>query len=431
MSSVLDPYTGAWDAAAAAHLFDRAGFGAGPGQLDAALERGLEATLDELFAPVGHDPVLFTSIEPLLGTDTLELLAAWWMALIVAGGDPLRERMTLVWHGHFATSNDKVRDVRMMHRQNLVLRELALGDFRQLLHAVARDPAMLVWLDGNLNRRGHPNENFARELLELFALGIGNYAERDVQEAARALTGWGTSGRAFVERPHDHERGPKTVLGRTADFDPDELVTWVAAQPACARHVARRLLHELVALPPGTDEAALDALTEALVASDWNVGATLRVLLRSRLFFAPETRRARISAPVEHVARSIRALGERIAPRQAARAAASMGQALFRPPSVKGWDGGRAWIHAGAWIARHNLAAELVAGAGPELAAALGAPGSQAAAGACALAALLPGPIAPAYAERIERAAAACVSVEEALRAATLLVLTSPEYQLV
>ena len=178
--ALLDPWrprAGQWDRAAAQHLFRRAGFGARPAELELALSEGLEATLVRVFAD-GTPPELLASIQPLLPAGELEHLQAWWMALILEGGSPLRERMTLVWHDHFATSNDKVGDVRLMYAQNELFRVHGLGDFRTLLKAVARDPAMLRWLDGESNRRGHANENFARELLELFALGLGNYGER-------------------------------------------------------------------------------------------------------------------------------------------------------------------------------------------------------------------------------------------------------------
>jgi len=254
---------GPWDRAAAAHLLDRAGFGAGPGELDAAVERGFEATLAGLFEPAGHDRALREGIRSLLGNGDVETLQAWWMALMLGGGDPLSERLALHWHDWFATSHDKVDDVRMMHAQNELFRSRGAGDFRELLHAVTVDPAMLVWLDGDDNRRGHPNENFAREVMELFALGIGNYTERDVLEAARGLTGMGTAGRAYRFRERHHDAGPKTIFGRTGDFDGPGTVDLVLAQPACARHVARGLLDRF--LSADLDDRTVDALAEAQV----------------------------------------------------------------------------------------------------------------------------------------------------------------------
>jgi len=347
------PAAGSWTPAAAAHLWRRAGFGARPDDLERALVDGLEGTLERMFSAPGEgDAELRRAAEPLLAAESLELLQAWWMALILAGGAPLRERVTLLWHDLFATSQDKVDDVRLMHAQNEFFRREGLGDFRALLRGVARDPAMLVWLDGNSNRKGHPNENFAREVMELFALGIGNYDERDIQELARALTGLGTEGRATVFRAEHHDTGEKTILGSSGRFNPEEAVELVLNQPACARHVARVLLEGFVS--PLPERAWIEELAVVLLEEDWNIERTLRILLASRLFHSTAARRTRIAGPVELVASAAHALDAHVPPRRAVRWASEMGQALFRPPSVKGWDGGRAWIHSGTWIVRHN-----------------------------------------------------------------------------
>jgi len=427
---------GAWDRDAAAHLLRRGGFGATTSELERALEDGLDATLERLFAPVGHDPRLLDGVKPVLAAGSLEGLQAWWMALILGGGAPLVERAALLWHGHFATSNDKVADVRLMHRQNALLRERGLGDFRELLQAVARDPAMLVWLDGNQNRRGHPNENFAREVLELFALGIGRYGERDVQELARALTGWATEERAFVERAAHHDPGAKTIFGRSGAFAGGEALDLVLAQPACPRHVARRLLREFVS--PSSAAALEEALSEILVEEGWRIDRTLARLLRSRLFFSAEARRSRIAGPVELVAVSLRALGAQIAPAEAARASARMGQSLFRPPSVKGWDGGRAWVNASSWIARHDFLARLAqahlergGAARVDLAAAFGAPSSIGEVPERVAARLLHRPPGESYLSSLRTAVMDSASLDEALAGAAALVMTSPEFHLV
>lgn len=427
------PRAGEWNRAAVLHLYRRAGFGARPEELDQALAAGLEATLERLFEDRAS-PELAASIRPLLAAGDLGLLQAWWLALILEGGAPVRERVALVWHDLFATSNDKVDDVRLMFAQNELFRRLGLGDFRVLLRAVARDPAMLLWLDGDTNRRGRPNENFARELMELFALGIGNYAERDVQEAARALSGWGTSGRSFAFRVEHHDAGEKTLFGRTGDFDGDDALDLVLGQPACARHVARVLLEAFVA--PSAAPEWIEELARTLLDAEWDVGRTLRVLLASRLFFSPGVRRARIAGPVELVAVAARALGARLAPARAARMTGEMGQALFRPPSVKGWDGGRAWIHSGSWIARHNALVALAAAA-PGETGEIGVDLAQRYAGAepselprRVLASLLPEGDAPALAGALDSVAREARSLAEARTAAVALVLTSPEFQL-
>ena len=300
--SAWRPRRGEWDREAAAHLWERAGFGPAPGALERALEQGLEATQAELLQPAGHATGAVEAARHLLPLQSIDALAGWWMSLILADGDPLRERVTLMWHDHFATSQAKVADVRLMHRQNELMRELGLGDFRALMHALSTDPAMLVWLDGDANKRGEPNENFARELMELFGLGIGNYSEQDVQEAARAFTGWGTRGRSFALREGDHDPGTKQLFGESGRFRGEDAIRLVLEQPACARHIARRLLKEFVHPTPESSE--VDALAESLVDNDWDIERTLAGLLASELFFSERARRARMPRPSPLRARS-------------------------------------------------------------------------------------------------------------------------------
>ncbi len=427
------PWRGDFDARAAAHLWRRAGFGADRGTIARSVEQGLEETLAEVFARREHDPALTNGILPLLALEEIGPLQAWWMALILGDRAPLVERMALAWHDHFATSFDKVGDARMMHGQVELFRRQGLGDFRALLHALAMDPAMLVWLDGNQNKRGQPNENFAREVMELFALGIGNYDERDVREAARALTGWGVDGRRFVFREQYHDGGTKTVLGKSGAFRGEEVLDVILAHPSCPRHVTRKLLEEFVASHP--DATAIDEWSAILVAEEWSIERTLGRLFRSELFFSPVARCARIAGPVELVARTVISLGAAVPPAEAARAAETMGQSLYRPPSVKGWDGGRTWIHAGSWIARHNLLTRLAyaedkGGVRLDLARAYGDPSesSEIVAAACTL--LLPEVRDEILRSRLLDAASSAASTRDALRRVTALVLTAPEYHL-
>lgn len=428
------PAPAAFDRAAATHLFARAGFGASRDVVDRAVADGLDRAIGQALADDG-DEALRAGIEKLLPTGEIAPLQAWWVALVLHGGSPLRERVALMWHGHFATSFDKVQDSRMMHAQNALLREHGLGDFRALLHRIARDPAMLVWLDGNENQRGRPNENFAREVMELFALGIGNYDEHDVREAARAFTGLGTSGRSFVFRAALHDGGSKTVLGRAGTFGGDEVLDVVLAHPAAPRHVARVLLREFV--EPVPSDAAIAETAAVLVANEWHIGRTIETIVRSELFFSPAARRSRIAGPVELVARAVHVLGAHVAPRDAAQAAEHMGQALFRPPSVKGWDGHRAWINAGAWIARHNFLAglarahvEKIDRTRVNLRVACGEPQSREQAAELVLSTLLCGVDAPKLAARARSVASESADVDHALADAAALVLTSPEFQL-
>jgi len=424
---VLRPATGPWDAAAAAHLLRRGGLGAAPGEIERALERGREASVAVLLARDAHDPALLRGVESLLPTGRIEPLQAWWTALVLAGGAPLRERLTWMWHGHFATSNDKVGDVVLMHRQNRLFRRLGLGDFRELLRAVARDPAMLLWLDGNQNRRGAPNENFAREVMELFALGIGNYTEDDVREAARAFTGWGVEGRAFVERDGDHDPGPKEVLGRRGRWTGSDVVELLLEHPACPRHVARRLLVELVA--PEPREAWIEATSRVLVERGWHVGRTLEALLASELFFSPEARGSRIAAPVELVANAVRGLDLDVAPAAAAAALTAMGQSPFRPPNVAGWEGMERWVDPGRWLARHDALAGWVRSTDPRrLLAALGGPDTPAEVARRLPAALVGERLGAATHDVLARAAEEAGSPEDAAVLVASLVVTHPSF---
>jgi uncharacterized protein (DUF1800 family) len=427
---------GPWDRAAAAHLLRRAGFGPRPGDIERALERGFDATIAEALVPPGHDARELSEIETLLPVGKIEHLQAWWMSLILGDGAPIVERMALVWHDHFATSSDKVDDVVLMHRQNRIFREQGLGDFRAMLHALAKDPAMLVWLDGNENRRGTPNENFARELFELFALGLGNYTEHDIKEAARGLTGWGTDGRSFALRTAWHDDGEKTLFGRTDKFDGEAVVDWTLAQPACARFLARSLLQNFVSRAVAPEVEA--ELAGVLERNEWHVGRTLELVLRSKLFFAPESRNARIAGPVELVAMAVRALDARVAPAVAVRAAARMGQSLFRPPSVKGWDGGRTWIHAGSWLARHELMTQLAKADGRsegtvqlDLQRLCGGAKDAGAACEAIVRALLPCGVDASYARPLSDAARGSPSLAHARQTVALLVLTSPEFSFI
>ena len=212
------------------------------------------------------------------------------------GPDPLTERLTLMWHGHFATSNLKVNDLALMRRQNETLRSLCRAPFGQLLRAMLRDPALLIWLDAPDNTKGHPNENLARELMELFTLGIGPYSEDDVKQAARALTGWRFVGDEVRLIPSRHDTGTTTILGRTAAFDSDGLAALLLDHPATSRRLAWRLCHEFFG-EGAVDDRAIEALAEGLRAHDLDIGWGIATMLRSRLFFDVANLGRRIAEP--------------------------------------------------------------------------------------------------------------------------------------
>jgi Protein of unknown function (DUF1800) len=351
-----------FDAKWAGHLFRRAAFGASPDELRKAVRDGLDATLDRLFT---GDPRAAARLELLDATgeefaraDETDKLRAWWVSAMLHGGHPLREKMVLFWHNHFATSVAKVKSGLLIFRQNQLLRMHALGRFGPLLTGISRDPAMLAWLDSNANVKSHPNENFAREVMELFTLGVGNYTEKDVREAARAFTGWHVDGEGerFQFDAAEHDDGPKTILGRTGRWDGDDVLRLLMAQPTCAKCLAAKLYRYFVSEtdPP---KALLEPLADQLRRSDYDIGAAVRTILRSRLFFSDHAYRKRIKSPVEHVLGTAKAAWPGPSPSTGlAGWLVDMGQSLFAPPNVKGWTGGKNWLTDATILARHNFA---------------------------------------------------------------------------
>ena len=283
---------------------------------------------------------------------------------MLLGPDPLGERLALMWHNHFATGNQKVNDLAAMRRQNEIFRRHARAPFGELLNAAVRDPALLIWLDAPANRKGHPNENLARELMELFTLGIGHYSEADVKEAARALTGWTVADGAFREDAANHDAGEKTILGQSGKWAGSDLVRLLLEHPATARRLAGRLCETFMG-EGSVRSQDVDELAEGLRAHHLDIGWGVATVLRSRAFFAAANLGTRVVGPVEFVVGAVRALGcLDPAPSTLVLAdwAARLGQDLFYPPNVGGWAGGRSWLSSRGLIARMNFAAALVSG---------------------------------------------------------------------
>ncbi len=361
-----------WNLRRVVHLHRRAGFAATWGEIQRDLKDGPEPSIGRLLkgrARSSGVPSNFAEIADRLADQALAApepnrLKGWWVFRMLCGPDPLTERLTLMWHDHFATSNLKVNDLSLMRRQNETLRSLCRAPFGRLLEAMLRDPALLIWLDAIDNTRAHPNENLSRELMELFTLGLGFYSEEDVNQAARALTGWKLVG----DEPHfiasRHDPGTKTILGRTAAFNTTAFARLLVEHPATARRLAWRLCHEF--LGEGTaDQAAIDALAEGLRAHDLDIGWGVATVLRSRLFFNRVDLGARVLGPIEFVIGSVRAL-EVLDPPPSTPVLADwcgrLGQDLFYPPNVGGWTGGRSWISTRSAIGRANFASALVEG---------------------------------------------------------------------
>lgn len=283
-------------------------------------------------------------------------LRGWWLREMAGTPSPLTERMTLFWHNHFVTAQPKVRWPQLLYRQNLTLREHALGSFATLLDAMLRDPALLVYLDAPANRRGQPNENLARELMELFTLGEGQYGELDVKEAARALTGLSIdpATAVFIYRPFAHDSGRKQVLGADGDLGPGQLSKVLLQQPATARFIVTKLWREFVSSQ--TDTKRIAAIADAFRASGYQIPVALRGILMQPEVVAAEGPDLLIKSPVELVIGLVRQSGGTLTnPGGAALAVASMGQNLFGAPNVRGWPGGEAWINTQSLLARKQF----------------------------------------------------------------------------
>ncbi len=351
----------AFDAPAAAHLLRRLQFGVTPAEIQRAVGDGLEATLDRLFTPQPESQEFTESQAALrdaaVATASIQDLKAWWLHRMAGTANPVTEKITLFWHNHFATSYNKVLSVPMMTEQNDLFRTLGGGSFRQLLTTVARDPAMLVWLDGNANRKRHPNENFAREVMELFALGLGNYTEHDIQEAARAFSGWHLREGRFWFNDSQHDTSNKTVFGKTGNFAGQAIIDLCLDHPACPKFLAFKLLRTFVMPEPTTE--AIARVAAQFVKHDLAFAPVLKEVCRTPEFYSAEVRGTIIKSPIELILGTLRSLCERIHWPAVRDLAAQLGQDVFAPPSVKGWDGGRQWIHATAWIQRWNFLSDV------------------------------------------------------------------------
>ena len=401
-----------WRRDHAAHLFERAAFGATPAEIDAlaalsprkAVRRFVRVPADafERGAPFEHSGVFKPGLDPFppsrpattnlaqaqghaLGIDVkrggnrpvqpivneffywlrasrleTDRVAYWWANRMLTSDTPLVEKTALFWHGHFATNEDKVRDYRKMLKQLTLFREHGLGDFRTLLVGAAQDPAMLAFLDAGVNVKGAPNENFAREIMELFTMGVGHYSEHDVREAARAFTGWNFSGLDFRVDATRHDAGEKTVLGKTGPLDGVQVIDIILAQPVTSRYIAGKLYRYFVRDALSADLQA--RLGKSLADSGYDIAAFLEMLFLSRDFYAPESVGTRIKAPVELVVSTYRKLNLDTVPGvpDFNRVTESLGQRLMHPPTVAGWSYGRSWITPSLLFERGNFVLDVV-----------------------------------------------------------------------
>ncbi len=399
-----------WNYAAAAHLYNRAGFGGTPSEIEKLVQLGpdkavsyfvdFEKTPDSDERPewAKADPERNEKVreayqkqreemsENLTEEEkkeeaekrrkavqevqkeqlrNLQQMRGQWIQRMAKGPHPLQEKLTLFWHGHFATSAVKVRDAYFMWKQIETFRELGSGDWLTLLEAVATDPAMLVWLDQAQSRKQHPNENFARECMELFTLGEGHYTEKDVTEAARAMTGWSLDriNEKYIYRPFAHDTGTKTILGKTGNFDGRDVLEIIVAQPQSARFISGKLWKFFASENP--DKALIDALADAFRSNGNHFKPLLHTMFRSEEFYSDTVVANQVKSPVQWLVGSIRFLDRPMPPPiVSTEMLKTLGQDLLVPPNVKGWDGGVSWITTNTLLARYNQAATLVMGQG-------------------------------------------------------------------
>lgn len=356
-----------WTRRLAAHLHRRAGFGATSAELDAAVSAGSAASVDRLCNPPASAGD-FEATSSMLADRTvangdIDQLAAWWLFRMLNTPDVLLEKLTLLWHGHFATSAAKVDKPRLMFEQNELLRRNARGAFGKMARAISRDPAMLIYLDSATNRRIHPNENFARELMELFTLGVGNYTEADIKQVARAFTGYEVLGDAFHFDSSQHDTGAKSFLGRSGNFDGDGAVAVILEQPAASRFIATKLIRLFVFDEPAAPDALVEPIARDLREHGFQIGAVVGRIMGSNLFFSDHAIGRKVRSPVELAVGLLRSLGGTTNLVRLGQGCAQLGQALFRPPNVKGWDGGRAWINSSTLLGRVNLVGRILTAA--------------------------------------------------------------------
>jgi uncharacterized protein (DUF1800 family) len=404
-----------------AHLMRRAGFGATRVQLDELVEQGYDETVEQLIEAVDRPTRLTDNLirryhpdfSGMMGKNTA---GANWMYRMVSTSAPLREKINLMWHGMFATGYAKLANGKVLHDQIRMFERHGMGSFKTLLIELSKDPAMIVWLDNCDNHDGSVNENYGRELLELFSMGVGNYSEHDVKEAARAFTGWtignteymtlksmrdsvwpyGRLSFHFEYKEHDHDNGEKEFLGHRGNLNGEDIVDIICQQPATATFLSRHMYSFFVAdeppvpewpYKPPRDPEAIDALSKVYFETDYNIKEMLRFLLKSDFFKSENARYKRVKSPVELVASVLRMTEEFDRPKidmsPTHMQTTYMGQWLFSPPSVEGWHWGTEWIDSGTLVERVNFASErlgnidspgvraivdrIVAGAGGEL----------------------------------------------------------------
>jgi hypothetical protein len=387
-----------FDATKAAHLLNRAGFGGTPEEIervvrlgpydavdwlldfpDAPAEELSQEDVPNLSAVEGY-PRNFREYRRLIemqpdmekrkelqqqfqaaNREVVREMTSWWLRRMAYGPFPMQEKLTLFWHGHFTTSAREERSAMLIWEQNECLRHHAALNFRTLTHNISRDPAMLDYLNNTQNRKQRPNENYARELMELFTLGIGHYTEKDIKEAARAFTGWAHEGESFVFRKNDHDFDEKTFFGRRGKWDGSDVIEIILARSRCAEYIGTKIWQYFVT--ETVDASLANALGDILMENRYEMRPFLRRIFTSRGFYDQATIGNQIKSPVQLVVGTIRLLGLEMPPfGQLYNALQQMGQVPLMPPNVKGWPGGRTWVNTSTLFVRYNTGIWLAGG---------------------------------------------------------------------
>ena len=385
----LSSYRGPWDRSAAAHLIYRAGFGATAGTISEMVSAGMDQCVDRLinFRKVPDHFPKPEWAKPIEGLQDMRKNASeeekkkfqrerrqegqdlkmWWIRRMVMTTRPFQEKLTLFWHGHFATSIQKVKLAYFMWLQNETLRRNAAGNWRTMLKEISRDPAMVIWLDNASNRANGPNENYARELMELFTLGEGNYTEKDIKESARAFTGFSIdrNTQEFVFRKNIHDERSKHFFNRAGNFDGDDIVDIILNRPQAPRFITKKIWEFFAC--QGPSEALVDELALILKNSNYEFLPLFKTIFTSEEFYSERSVKKQIKSPIQWLVGSVLALEAELMPTRMINGVMKLlGQELFEPPNVKGWDGGAAWITTSSLLTRYNLANVMVNGVIPD-----------------------------------------------------------------
>jgi len=352
-----------WNKQTVYHFYRRVGFGASATEATRAIEAGYASTLERLFSTPADPEFEATAssiAKSILAGGNLRQLSVGWLHRMLNTSAPLVEKMTLFWHGHFATGADKVNDIYAMQQQIDTLRQHALGSFPDMVHAISKDPAMLIYLDSAYNRKAHPNENYARELMELFCMGEGNYSEKDVQELARCFTGWEVRRLQFRFNRFQHDTGKKTLLGTENLESGEQAIDVVLEHAATPKFIIKKLFKFFIADEPTPTDALVQPLMEQFRRDQLQIGPVLRRMLSSNMMFSEYSRNQKIRSPIDWMLGWLKSLDISGNMQTLAEGLTQMGQSLYFPPNVKGWDGGRAWINSSTLVARANALHRLV-----------------------------------------------------------------------